>query len=76
MISRQSELLVGFPNHIGTDSRILNEKSCKNCTIPTVCDKTVANAIYLASVYQADTVGCFLLYQETGVPNTFMMNQV
>ena len=72
MISRQSELLVGFPNHIGTDSRILNEKSCKNCTIPTVCDKTVANAIYSASIDEADTVGCFQLYQKTVIPNTFM----
>jgi len=62
--------------YIGTGFRILNEKSSKNCIIPTVCDEAVANAIYLASVYQADTVGCFLLYQETGVPNTFMMNQV
>ena len=41
-----------------------------------MCNKAVVNAIYSASVNEADTVGCFLLYQETVVPNTFMINPV
>ena len=56
--------------YIGTGFRILNEKSFNNCIKSTVCDKAVANAIYSASVDEANTVDCFLLNQETVVPNT------
>ena len=69
-------MVVWLSSYIGTGSRILNKKSSSNCIIPQVCDAAVANAIYSASVDEADTVACFLLYQETVVPNTFMMNPV